>query len=118
MYDCPPPTLAFNERLLPFRMLAAAGNEVPVLMEHTPPFYLEEHWRKWLPAFPGVVVKSVDEGLRDDVPIVTAAAMESIPEVKHAIHPDIMYDVQLKSSILQVGVPCPRYVRKESYAFP
>ena len=55
-------------------------------------------------------MKSVDEALLDDVPIVTSAAQQNIPEHKHSIHPDVMYKLQLKSSILEIGVPVPRHM--------
>ena len=118
VYDSPPPEMTFVQHLYPIRNLPAAGNEVPILMEHIPPPYLEEHWRKWLPAFAKAIVKSVDEGLQDDVPIVTTAAIECIPEAKHSIHPDILYEVQLKSTILDTGVTCPRHLDEESISYP
>lgn len=117
VYDSPPPALSFSQRLYPFRNLPAAGDEVPVLLDNVPPSYLVEHWRKWLPAFDRAIIKSVDEGLQDGVPIVTTAAIECISSAKHCIHPDILYEVQLKSSILDVGVPCPRHDGSISFPF-
>ena len=118
VYDCPPSSLSFDRLLSPFRHLPAAGNEVPVIMECTPEVYLQQHWREWLPAFPPVVVKSLDEGLGDEVPIVTTAAIQNIPEHKHSIHPDVLYKLQLKSSILDVGAPLPRHMDIKSISYP
>ena len=69
VYDCPPPSESYNRLLSPIRYLAAAGNELPIIMECRPQDYLSQHWKQWLPAFPPVVFKSLDEGLRDNVPI-------------------------------------------------
>ena len=63
-------------------------------------------------------MKSVDEALLDDVPIVTSAAHQNIPEHKHSIHPDVMYKLQLKSSILEIGVPVPRHMDENSISYP
>lgn len=67
------------------------------------------------PCFPS---KSLDEGLRDNVPIVTTAAIQGIPENKHSVHPDILYELQLKSSILQMGVPCPKHMDETCISYP
>lgn len=67
------------------------------------------------PCFPS---KSLDEGLRDNVPIVTTAAIQGIPENKHSVHPDILYELQLKSSILQMGVPCPKHIDETCISYP
>lgn len=71
-----------------------------------------------MPDFPLASVKSVDEALLDDIPIVTSAALQSIPEHKQSIHPDIMYKLQLKSSILEIGVPVPKHMEEDSISFP
>lgn len=118
VYDCPPSSLNFDRVLSPFRHLPAAGNEIPIIMECHPQAYLQQHWRQWLPAFPAVVIKSLDEALRDNVPVVTTAALQSIPEHKHSIHPDILYKVQRKSSIVDIGVPFPRHVDRKSISYP
>ena len=117
-YDCPPSSLNFDRLLYPFRHLPAAGNEIPIIMECKPPEYLQQHWRRWLPAFPPPVIKSLDEGLQDDIPIVTVAPFEVIPEEKQSVHPDILYKLQLKSSLQEVGVPCPRHMDINSVSFP
>ena len=118
VYDCPPSPLYFDRLVSPFRHLPAAGNEIPIIMECKPESYLQQHWKEWLPAFPPVVIKSLDEGLQDDVPVVTTAALQGIPKYKHSVHPDVLYEVQLKSSILDVGVPFPRHLDKNSISFP
>ena len=118
VYDCPPPPLRFNQVLFPLRNLPAAGKGIHVIMDHKPPLYLQKHWEKWLPAFSPATVKSVDEALLDDVPIVTSAAHQNIPEHKHSIHPDVMYKLQLKSSILEIGVPVPRHMDENSISYP
>ncbi|KAJ7380195.1 hypothetical protein OS493_010906 [Desmophyllum pertusum] len=118
VYDCPPSPLFFDRLLSPFRHLPAAGNEVPIIMECKPESYLQHHWKQWLPAFPSVVIKSLDEGLQDDVPVVTTAALQGIPKQKHSVHPDVLYELQLKSSILNVGVPYPRHMDTNAISYP
>ena len=118
MYDCPPSSLNFDRLLYPFRHLPAAGNEIPIIMECKPPEYLQQHWRRWLPAFPPPVIKSLDEGLQDDIPVITTGALQGIPEEKHSVHPDILYKLQLKSSIQEVGVLCPKHMDINSVSFP
>ena len=88
VYDSPPPALNFNQTMFPLRNLATAGDEIPVIMEHRAPSYLQKHWKKSIPGLPLGNVKSVDEALKDDVPIVTSAALQNIPEHKQSIHPD------------------------------
>ena len=118
VFDSPPPALSFNQVLFPLRNLPTAGDEIPVLMEHQPPSYLQKHWTKWLPAFSEATVRSVDEALQDDVPIVTSAALQGIPEHKHNIDPDVIYKLQLKSSMLDIGVPIPRHMDENAISYP
>jgi len=118
IFDYPPCPLDSRRFLLPFRHLPAAGKEIPVIMECKPESYLQHHWKQWLPAFPPVVIKSLDEGLQDDVPVVTTAAFQGIPKHKHSVHPDVIYEVQLKNSILDVNVPSPRQFGEDSVSYP
>ena len=118
VFDSPPPPLRFTQLLSSWRNLAAAGDEIPVIMDHKPPLYLQKHWNKWLPAFLQATVKTVDEALLDDLPIVTYAAHQNIPEHKHSVHPDVMYKLQLKSSIPEIGVPVPRHMDENSISYP
>lgn len=118
VFDCPPSSLDFDRCLYPFRHLPAAGNEVPIIMECQPQDYIQQHWKQWLPAFPPIVMKPLDEALRDEVPVVTTAAMQCIPNYKHSIHPDLLYKVQLKSSIVDVGVPFPKHMELNSLYYP
>ena len=118
LFDYPPCSLSFCRILSPFRQLPAAGNEIPIIMECKPESYLQQHWKQCLPAFPPVVVKSLDEGLQDDVPVVTTAAFQGIPKDKHSVDPDILYEVQLKSSILHIEAPTPRHMDENAISFP
>lgn len=118
VYDCPPPSLTFNNLSFPFRNLAAAGDEVPVLLDYQPPRYLKKHWKKWLTAFPQAKLKTVDEGLKDDALIVTTGALQSISEKKHSVDPDVLYMVQLKSVLPEIGVPCPTRMEENAVECP
>lgn len=118
VFDSPPPPLSFNQTLFPLRNLATTGDKIQLVMESEPPSYLQEHWNNTMPDFPLASVKSVDEALLDDIPIVTSAALQSIPEHKQSIHPDLMYKLQLKSSILEIGVPVPKHMEEDSISFP
>ena len=118
IFDYPPSSLSFRQILSPFRHLPAAGNEIPVIMECKPESYLQQHWKQWLPAFPLVVVKSLDEGLQDDVPVVTTAAFQGIPKHKHSVDPDILHQVGLKSSILDIKAPTPRHMDENAITYP
>lgn len=120
VFDCPPPSKAFTHFLFPFRNVPTAGDEVPILLDHQPPWYLKRHWKKWLPAFPTADIKTIDEGLEDDVvPIVTAGAMQAIPDDKHSVDPDVLYRLQLKSCIPEIGLPCPKHFANENaVSFP
>ena len=118
IYDCPPSPLYFDRLLSPHRHLPAVGDELPIIMECRPESYLQQHWKQWLPAFPPAIIKSLDEGLRDDVPVITTAALQGIPEHKHSIPPDILYELQLKSTILDIGVPFPRHLPKNAISYP
>ena len=117
-YDCPPSPLYFYRLLSPFRHLPAVGNEIPIIMECTPESYLQHHWKQWLPAFPPAVIKPLDEGLQDDVPIVTTAAIQAIPKHKHSIDPDVIFKVQLKSSLLDIKAPTPRHMNEDAVSYP
>ena len=119
IFDYLPCPLDSRRLLSSFRHLPAAGNEIPIIMECKPESYLQQHWKEWLPAFPPVVIKSLDEGrLQDDVPVVTAAAFQGIPKHKHSVHPDVLYEVQLKSSILDIDVPSPRHFGEDAISYP
>lgn len=118
LYDWPPESRAYQLSSYPFRHLPAAGNEIPVLMDIPPPSYLVNHWKTWLPAIPLPNVKSIDEGLRDEVPIITVTAIQDIPADKQSIHPDIMHKLQLKSTIAEIGVPYPLYMNESNIQYP
>lgn len=118
IYDYPATQSSFRRLMSPFYHLPAAGDEVPVLMERKPETFLKQHWKQWLPAFPSVEVKSPDEGLQDDLPIVTRAALQGIPEDKHFVHPDILYELHLKSSILDIKAPTPRHMDESTISYP
>lgn len=118
IYDYPPTQSSFRRLMSPFYHLPAAGDEIPVLMERKPESFLKQHWKQWLPDFPAVYIKSPDEGLRDDLPIVTRAALQGIPEDKHFVHPDILYELHLKSSILDIKAPTPRHMDESSISYP
>ena len=118
IYDYPPSPSAFRWLMSPIYHLPAAGDEIPVLMECKPEWFLKQHWKQWLPDFPAAVVKSTDEGLQDDLPIVTREALQGIPEHKHFLHPDILYELHLKSSILDIKAPTPRHMDESAISFP
>lgn len=118
IFDYPPSPATFRRLVSPFYHLPAAGDDIPVLMERKPELFLKQHWKQWIPDFPAVVVKSPEEGLKDDVPIVTRAALEGIPEDKHFLHPDILYELQLKSSVLDIKAPTPRHMDESHITFP
>ena len=118
IYDYPATASTFRRLTSPFYHLPAAGDEIPVLMERKPESFLKQHWKQWLPAFPSAEVKSPDEGLQDDLPIVTRAALQSIPETKHFVHPDILYELHLKSSILDIKAPTPRHMDESTISYP
>ena len=118
VYDNPPSPLYYDRLLSPFRHLPAVGNEIPIIMECKPESYLQQHWKQWLPAFPPAVIKSVDEGLQDDVPVVTTAAFQDIPKHKHSVNPDVLYEVQLKSSIANIKAPMPKHMDQNTVSYP
>ena len=118
VYDFPPPPLHFNQRCFPFRNIPTAGDEVAVLLDFPPPKYLKRHWKKWLTAFPTANLKPIDQGLLDDVPIVTTSALQGIPEMKHSVDPDVLYEVQLKRVIPEIGVPCPAHMEENAVECP
>ncbi|XP_031560941.1 uncharacterized protein LOC116296957 [Actinia tenebrosa] len=119
VFDNAPSSKIYTDFIFPCRNLPATGNEVPVLSDYQPPSFLKEHWKKWLPDFPDADIRPVSQGLRDDKPIVTNAAIQSLPKSKHCVDPDVLYRVQLKSSIHDIGVPCPKYFPSEdAISFP
>ncbi|KAL9966858.1 hypothetical protein ACROYT_G024988 [Oculina patagonica] len=64
------------------------------------------------------VIKSLNEELQDDVPVVTLEPFQSIPKHKHSVDPDILYEVQLKSSILHIKAPTPRHMDENAISYP
>ena len=118
VFDYPPCPLKFRQFVSPFRHLPAAGNEIPIIMECKPESYLQQHWKQWLPAFPPADIKSLNEGLEDEIPVVTTAALQRIPKLKHSVHPDVLYQVQLKSSILNINAPSPRHLSEDAISYP
>ena len=118
LFDYPPTSLNRFRVLSAFKHLSLAGDEIPFIMECKPELYLQQHWKQWLPAFPPVVIKSLDEGLQDDVPVVTLEAFQDIPKHKHSVDPDILYQVHLKSSLLEIKAPTPRYMDEDAISYP
>ncbi|KAK3709414.1 hypothetical protein QZH41_007132 [Actinostola sp. cb2023] len=119
LYDYPPNSLTYNEIFYPRGNFCTAGDEIPVLTDHPPPEFLTQHWKTWLADFPLAKFISIDDGLKDDnIPIVTCSAFQGIPRNKHSIDPDILYKLQLKSSIPEIGVPCPRHMDEKNVEFP
>ncbi|KAK3709420.1 hypothetical protein QZH41_019544 [Actinostola sp. cb2023] len=119
LYDYPPNSLTYNEIVYPRTHFCTAGDDIPVLTDHPPPEFLKQHWKTWLADFPLAKFISIDDGLKDDnIPIVTCSAFQGIPRNKHSIDPDILYKLQLKSSIPEIGVPCPRHMDEKNVEFP
>ena len=118
VFDYPPSSFNLSNILEPFRHLSAAGNEIPFIMECKPELFLQQHWKQWLPAFPPVVIKSLDEALQDDVPVVTLEAFQGIPKHKHSVDPDMLYQVHLKSSLLDIKAPTPRHMDEDAISYP
>ncbi|KXJ23859.1 hypothetical protein AC249_AIPGENE15405 [Exaiptasia diaphana] len=118
VYDYPPPDPIYNSCQFAWKVSCAAGHEFVVLVDHLPYRELKEHWKQWLPVFPSASFKSISEGLADDTPLVTVAALESVPANKYSVHPDIIYELNRKSTILKIGVPCPKHMTPENVSFP
>ena len=119
IYDYPPKHLTHVEVFCPQENFCTAGNEIPVLTDHPPPEFLQQHWTKWLPVFPLANYINIDDGLKDpNIPIVTCFAFEGIPKNKHSFDPNVLYNLQLKSTIPKIGVPCPRYMDENNVEFP
>ena len=118
VFDYPPCPLQFRQFVSPFRHLPAAGNEIPIIMEYQPESYLQQHWQQWLLAFPSAEIKSLEEGLEDEIPVVTTAAHQRIPRLKHSVNPDVLYQVQLKSSIRNINAPSPRHLGEDAISYP
>ncbi|XP_078344685.1 uncharacterized protein LOC144630230 [Oculina patagonica] len=114
LFDYPPCSPRVSQTLSAFKHLPAVGNEIPIIMEYKPESYLQQHWNQWLPAFPPIVIKPLDEGLQDDIPFVTQAAFQGIPKHKHSVDPDVLFEVQLKSSILDIKAPTPRHMEENA----
>jgi len=118
LFDPYPPSAAFL-RNWPTKFLPAAGDAIPILLDVRPPSRLTEHWEMWLPpTFTNVIFKTIDQGLGDDVAIVTMAPLQSIAERKHYINPDDLYSVHIKSCIPKIGVPCPRHMDQTEVEYP
>lgn len=91
------------------------GDKVPILLNQEPPIALVEHWRRCLPGFNTPVFINMEEGLSDDLPVMTNMALELIRPEKHFIDPDLLYKLQLKSTIPEIGVKCPRHYQEGGY---
>lgn len=118
VYDCPPPSTVYNTVIYPSGFLPTAGDEVTILIDYNPPKFLLQHWKTWLPDFPSARLKTVDEGLKDDLLIVTNAPIESIPKHKHSINPDVHYELLRKSSVLDIDAPSPKNLSQENLIYP
>ncbi|EDO39459.1 predicted protein [Nematostella vectensis] len=118
VFDYPPPSQTFLEYQFPMRNLATAGSEVPILMDTQPDKNLTAHWKKWLPAFAPATIKTIEEGLSDNVPVVTTGAMQGMSENKHSVNPDTHYRLQLKSTIPEINVCSPPRINVSSLSFP
>ncbi|EDO28703.1 predicted protein [Nematostella vectensis] len=118
VFDYPPPSQTFLEYQFPMRNLATAGSEVPILMDRQPDKNLTAHWKKWLPAFAPATIKTIEEGLSDNVPVVTTGAMQGMSENKHSVNPDTHYRLQLKSTIPEINVCSPPRINVSNLSFP
>ena len=104
--------------LVALRFCCVAGNKLPILVHQLPSKFLSSHWKKWLPNFVEPMVKTIDEGLVDDNPLITSFPLEEIPEEKHAVNPDMHYRVLEKAAIPDIGVRYPSYFTEENIVFP
>ncbi|XP_031562920.1 uncharacterized protein LOC116298551 [Actinia tenebrosa] len=118
VYDCPPPSKVYSTVIYPSGFLPTVGDEVATLIDYDPPEFLLRHWKTWLPAFPTARLKTVDEGLKDDLLIVTNGPIQSIPVHKHSIDPDVHYQILRKSSLLDIDAPSPKNLTQENLSFP
>ena len=105
-------TVEYMGTVGPQRVLSVFGDEIPILMDQEPPTPLSEHWRRWMSGFASPVLKKVKEGLTDNSPVMTYMATESIRSEKHFIDPDLLYKLQLKSTIPEIGVQCPKHYQE------
>ena len=118
-YDSPPWSLEVYRTIMSFRILPVFGSEIPVLLLQEPPLPLTDHWQRWMPDYCSPVVKEIHQGFADDTPIMTYVAVEMIPPQKHFISPDLLYKLQLKTTICSIDVPSPKNFREEDVlSFP
>jgi len=118
IYDFPPPSLFYNEYLLPLRACPVAGNKVPLLLNGNPSNALQQHWRRWVPGYVEPVLKSTSEVKNEKGPIVVSFPHQSIPAEKHAVDPYVHYWVLSKHCIPYMGTTCPKHMSLDEYTLP
>ncbi|XP_028411659.1 uncharacterized protein LOC114534413 isoform X2 [Dendronephthya gigantea] len=104
--------------LVPLRNCCIAGNQLPILVHELPSEFLLVHWRNWCHHFVEPVIKTVDEGLQNDNVCITLFPLEAISKQKHAVEPEMHYDILKKSAIPETGAPHPKYFNETYVEFP
>jgi len=119
LFDYPPSSLFHHETIYPRRFLSVVGDQFPVLADGPVmnDLFLA-HWKQCVPQFRPPTIKSIDEGLKDQVKILCTGPMTCIPEAQHFYEPKMHYGLQRKSIISKIGVPCPRVMSKDNASFP
>ena len=104
--------------LTSLRICCVAGNDLPIVVPSLPREFALAHWKKWCPHFIEPVIKTVDEGLADGNRLVTHFPFEAIPRERHAVEPEMHYNILKKSAVAETGAPHPKYYKENDIKFP
>lgn len=77
-----------------------------------------QHWSKWLPFLPRPDIRIFDKEETKKHPLIVNFPFQRFPVDKHAVDPDIHYELSSKTRIPEMGAPCPRYMSRDNYTLP
>ena len=100
------------------RFASVVGSAFPLLVHAELDETLLDHWKIWLPGFPLVKQKHLDEGIRDKDLLISIFPIQDVDKEVHVIDPDLHYTIMLKSRIPRFGAPHPKYFTRDNVSFP
>lgn len=81
-------------------------------------FFWFQHWSEWLPFLPKPDIRIFDKEDTKTRPMIVNFPFQSFSADKHAVDPDIHYELSSKTRIPEMGAPCPRYMSRDNYTLP
>ncbi|EDO35262.1 predicted protein [Nematostella vectensis] len=118
IHDFPAPPVMYLDYLRPIRVCPVLGNDIPILLRREPSIPLQTHWRKWVPDYQEPDIRVYSKENTGDAPLIMVFPHQNISREKHALDPDLHYELLSKETVQELGAPCPKHLSLSDYTTP